>query len=251
MARTEVVRDGDTVLRSTGPWTAAVQALLRHLEAVGFPASPRVIDADAGGRERLSYLEGEVVHPHPWPAAGIAALGGGLRDLHEATASFVPPPDAVWQPFLLRCPPTAADAVVGHGDLGPWNIVAKDGLPVGFIDWELAGPVGRLDEVAQVGWLNAQLHADLDPAAPLLPADERAARLVGFVDAYGLARHERSGLVARMLDHALRDTRIDGGLRLAKAPVRPSDPGWSVAWRQRSLDWLVDHRSLLESALGS
>ncbi len=36
-----VVLVGSTVHRSTGPWTPAVQALLRHLEAVGFRESPR------------------------------------------------------------------------------------------------------------------------------------------------------------------------------------------------------------------
>jgi hypothetical protein len=30
---------------------------------------------------------------------------------------------------------------VGHGDLGPWNIMAVDEKPTGFIDWETAGPI--------------------------------------------------------------------------------------------------------------
>ena len=40
---TAVVRVGDTVRRTTGPWTPAVHALLRHLEARGFDAAPRVL----------------------------------------------------------------------------------------------------------------------------------------------------------------------------------------------------------------
>ena len=35
----EVVRIGDRVYRPAGPWTPAVQALLRHLEGAGFPYS--------------------------------------------------------------------------------------------------------------------------------------------------------------------------------------------------------------------
>ncbi|HKF74825.1 MAG TPA: hypothetical protein VKF59_01675 [Candidatus Dormibacteraeota bacterium] len=38
-----VVRVGSTVRRSTGPWTPAVHALLRHLEAAGFAESPSVL----------------------------------------------------------------------------------------------------------------------------------------------------------------------------------------------------------------
>jgi len=30
--------------------------------------------------------------------------------------------------------------VIGHCDVAPWNIVARDGPPAGLIDWEFAGP---------------------------------------------------------------------------------------------------------------
>lgn len=36
-----LVRVGDTVRRPAGPWTDAVDALLRHLHDVGFPGAPR------------------------------------------------------------------------------------------------------------------------------------------------------------------------------------------------------------------
>jgi hypothetical protein len=51
---TEVERVGDTIRRGTGPWTPAVHALLRHLEAVGFDAAPRVLGFDEQGREVLA-----------------------------------------------------------------------------------------------------------------------------------------------------------------------------------------------------
>ena len=252
--RTDVVRVGDAVLRSSGPWTPSVQALLRHLEAVGFQGSPRVLGdgVDGDGRERLSYIEGELVHPRSWTDDGIAELGGLLRELHEATTGFVPPPDASWQPWFTRS--AAVDAVHGHGDLGPWNIIAVDGRPVGFIDWEFAGPVDRLDEVAQVGWLNAQLHDDDIAARNDLPsAEARAHQLRRFVDAYGLSGEERTHLVTRMVDHAVRDAgnefRQAGGLKMSKAPTDPSDPAWGIAWRIRSAAWLVEHRRLLEAAI--
>ncbi len=38
---TAVVRVGDTVRRTAGPWTPAVHALLRHLRAAGFTQIPR------------------------------------------------------------------------------------------------------------------------------------------------------------------------------------------------------------------
>jgi len=55
-----VVRVGDTVRRSSGPWTPAVHDLLRFLESEGFAWSPHVLGIDTADREVLEYVEGEV-----------------------------------------------------------------------------------------------------------------------------------------------------------------------------------------------
>jgi hypothetical protein len=256
-SRSDVRRVGDVVVRKTGPWAPAVHRLLRHLERVGFPGSPRVVGGgfDASGNEIVTYIEGEFVHPRAWSDAGISVLGGLLRRFHDATASFEVSADDIWQPWFTRS--DRRDAIIGHGDLGPWNIVARDGLPIGFIDWESAGPVDRLDEVAQAAWLNAQLHDDIVAARNDLPPPEaRARQLALFADAYGLSELDRSQLVTRMIEHAIRDAANElddpAGLKMAQVP-RPADPqdgpGWAIAWRLRSAAWLVQHRELLEAAL--
>ena len=61
-----VVRVGRTVRRPVRPHTAAVHALLRHLEAAGFDGAPRVLGIDAKNREVLTYLPG-VVTRRPLP----------------------------------------------------------------------------------------------------------------------------------------------------------------------------------------
>ena len=67
---------------------------------------------------------------------------------------------------------------MGHCDTGPWHIVARDGLPVAFIDWTLAGPIDRRDEIAATAWWNAQLHDDDVAERNQLPdAAARAAQL--------------------------------------------------------------------------
>src|SRR5215468_7111624 len=65
--RTAVHRRGDIVVRDTGPWTPAVHALLRHLEAVGFAAAPRLVGdgIDEDGRELLTFIEGDFTQPGP------------------------------------------------------------------------------------------------------------------------------------------------------------------------------------------
>ena len=94
---TGVQRQGNVVLRPAGPWTPTVHSLLRHLQDVGFTGAPRVVGAGFApdGQETLSYIEGDFIHPGPWTIEGAAGVGHLLRKLHEATASYRPPPDAL------------------------------------------------------------------------------------------------------------------------------------------------------------
>ena len=49
---------------------------------------------DEHGQEILTWVEGEVVHPEPFPDAedSLFEIGRLLRQLHHATATFVLPP---------------------------------------------------------------------------------------------------------------------------------------------------------------
>ena len=248
----QVLRHGRTVLRPAGPWAPAVHALLRHLEETGFDGAPRVIGdgLDDQGREVLSYIEGTFVHPHAWRDEGVWNVGRLLRELHDATAGFRPPPGAVWHAWPARS--DAPDAIVSHCDVGPWNIVARDGLPVAFIDWTEAGPTERLDEVAAAGWWNAQLMDDDVAARQGLPsAAARAAQLRYLVDGYRLPVAEREGLVTRMIEYAIRECAayaVDADVTPGSADPAPL---WAMAWRARSAAWMMRHRRLLEDAISA
>src|SRR5947209_4504006 len=116
-----VLVDGE-VHRSTGPWTPAVHALLRHLEAAGFDGAPRVVGFDERGREVLTWIEGEAP-AHPWPAwmrsdEALTELAALLRRYHDAVAGFVPPRDATWRRWLG----SPGGPTIRHGDLWPSNV---------------------------------------------------------------------------------------------------------------------------------
>ena len=143
-----VTRRGARVLRPLGPWSESVHEYLRHLQAVGFDAAPRVL-AVRDGREELTYLDGEVVNDSSWqPGRGhrlppyartdeaLAAAAGLVRRLHEASRAFIPRHTA----YRFHPHPPLPDELVCHGDLGPWNTVYRDGLPIAFIDWDATGP---------------------------------------------------------------------------------------------------------------
>jgi hypothetical protein len=245
-----VIRSGGTIRRPAGPWTGTVHALLRHLEDAGFTGSPRVVGdgIDADGNEVLTYIDGSIVHPHAWPDEAVAQVGTLLRDLHTATAGFRPPPDAVWQPWWMHR--RGADPVIGHCDAGPWHTVARDGRPVAFIDWTLAGPVERLDEVVATAWWHAQLHDDDIAERHGLPgAAARARQLRLFLDGYELPGADRHGLIDRMIEFAIRDCAAEA----VRAGITPGSadpaPSWALAWRARAAEWMIRHRTLLERAV--
>ena len=250
-----VHRAGDVVVRDVGAWTATVHALLRHLEAVGFAGAPRVVGSgfDAEGRETLSYVEGELVHPGPWTLEGAASVGVLLRQLHTATASFRAPPEAVWYPWFGRAL-GGAEREIGHCDVAPWNIVVRDGRAVALIDWDRAGPVDPLVELAQACWLNAKLHDHLVAQREGLPSIEvRARQLRAIADGYGLSAASRRGLVDRIIEFTVHDAADEADLAHITAETTPDqlDPQvpWALAWRVRAAAWQLRHRKVLERAL--
>ncbi len=249
--RNVVVRRGGVVFRSAGPWSPTIMRLLRHLEAVGFDHAPRVVGAgfDEAGRETVSFIEGEFVHPGPWPDEALFLIGTMLRRLHEATASFKVPEDASWRPWFGRTL-EGSSRVLGHCDTGPWNIVARAGCPVALIDWEEAGPVSRDVELAQACWLNAQLHDDdVADRVGLASPDARARQMRLLLDGYGLGRADRAKFTERIIAFAVHDAADQA--RQAGVTMETKDPSalWGVTWRTRAASWMIHHQAALDHAL--
>ena len=246
----EVYRYGDVVIRETGPWAPTVHSLLRHLERVGFPASRLVGSGfDELGRETVRYIEGEFMDSGPWTLEGVSAVGQMLRDLHEATASFRPPPKATWGPWFAR-DFGGPDRVIGHCDFVPWNIVSRDGLPVALIDWDFSGPVDPLVELAQAAWLNANLHGDdVSEEEGLPPLPERAKQLRAIVDAYGLPARQRRGFLDRIIEFVVLDTAEQADDAGVTRETTDTKPMWGLAWRARAGARLLRNRLTLQNAL--
>lgn len=182
------VRIGDTVHRRRGRWTPAVQALLAHLQDVGFPA-PKPLGMDEQGRAVQAFMPGEV-HPGwpdslpPWmfeDPATLVAAAKLLRRFHDAVESFVPPPDARWRvaPGLHQ--------VICHNDWSPSNALFRDHVPVAMLDWDSAGPGSRTWDVAA----SAYWWVPLRPGIATLSLVSKASRFALFCDAYGgIAKQE-------------------------------------------------------------
>ena len=247
-------RSGEVVLRKSGPWTPAVVELLRHLEGVGFAGAPRVVGDGfaADGRLAVRFVPGDSPHPGPWNDDQLVGVGALLRNLHQATSSYTPTRDAVWQGTWLHQIGKDNDVVVGHGDAAPWNIVGRDGRPEALVDWEFAGPINRLTELAYAVWLNAQLHDDDVAELHSLPdARSRARQAHAIMDGYELPSNQRGDLVDQMIEVGVHAARAEAMM----ANVRPDSTDavdahgypvlWAITWRARSASWMMRHRTLL------
>ncbi|NKJ71900.1 aminoglycoside phosphotransferase family protein [Rhizobium leguminosarum bv. viciae] len=249
--RNEVSKRGNVVFRSSGPWSQSVIHPLRHLELFGFSEAPIVIDSgfDESGRETLSFIDGDVLHPKPWTDEALPKLGAMIKRLHDATKLFPIPEDVVWQPWFGRSLGTGP-WVVGHCDVGPWNIVSRNGLPVALIDWELAGPVRQDTELAQACWLNAQLYDDdIAEKVGLGSVTSRARQMRLLLDGYGLTRSARKGFVDKVIELAVLDAAAQATESCVTAESRDVEPLWAITWRTKSAAWMLRNRHILDAAL--
>jgi hypothetical protein len=151
-----VVHVGDTVRKPAGFWTPAVDALLTLDEA------------------------------------GLDRVGRLIRELHDRSAGFSPPPGSRWNVVI---PPDRADLVCHH-DLAPWNLVTGADRWV-FIDWDGAGPGSRLWDLAYAMKGFVPLVSGGDPVAD-------APRLRALADGYGLNAGQRAELPPVIWRGALR-----------------------------------------------
>lgn len=182
-----VRRDGDTVLRQTGPWSPFVHQLLRHLTAHGFTVSPVLLEA-TDTTERLTFLAGEVgndpLKPYMQSAEILVEAAQLLRRFHDITQHFAVPADAVFQ---LPVHPAHTWEVICHNDFAPYNCVFQDEHLTGIIDFDTAGPGTRLWDIAYAVYRFAPLaHDDHSRGLGWQPIPNRAQRVKLFCDTYGL-----------------------------------------------------------------
>lgn len=160
----EVVRRGQAVHRTTGPWTPTIHRLLDHFHARGVEWLPRPLGFDERGREVLTYLPGTVPsYPMPswvWSETVLIEAGGRLAQVHRASADF-DASGAVWQ-----LPAHAPAEVVCLNDVAPYNMVFDDAHQLtGFIDLDTASPGPRAWDLAYLAYRLAPLSQFEDTGA--------------------------------------------------------------------------------------
>jgi Phosphotransferase enzyme family len=241
-----IVRIGDTVRRPLRPFSLTVQAYLAHLRDAGFTGAPLPLGIDEQGREVLSFVPGDVPrNPLPPATAGddvLVALAWLIRALHQASAGWLPPADAVWggTPASTGRPVTDPAELVSHRDYYPGNVVFRDGLPAALIDFDLAKPTTRLYDIVNALWYWAPLRDPRD-RAPAFADLDIPHRVAVFADAYGMTAPQRAELAPLAVDVACRyhqDSRASAEL----------DPVFRQLWEDGAKDALPRAEAWLRAA---
>lgn len=257
-----VVRIGQTVRRPRQVQSAAVAAYLCHLEDAGFEGAPRFLGTDTKGRDVLEHLSGATAGqpPEDWVADDglMAPLGALVRRLHTASAGFQQPPGLPFFRDTMPDPPEHArlldpPTIVGHNDVTPQNVIIRFGVPVGLVDFDLAGPTTPAREVANTALHWAPICDPADRPSALVDSDcLRRTRLIA--DGYQLGTEDR----ALLADVLVRSARV--GWHRMRNLAGELGGGWARMWdegvgeviRRREL-WLIANgeeltRCLLEPA---
>ncbi|MUL44297.1 phosphotransferase [Streptomonospora sp. PA3] len=233
-SRSGVVRIGCAVHRPPTARSGFVRALLELFEDAGWDGAPRFLGTDARGRDVLSFIPGHVAWEPVQPAAvasdaSLVRAAALVREFHDLTSGSA----------------LAGDGeVVCHNDLAPKNTVYRDmgaGLrPAAFIDWDLAAPGRRIDDLAHVCWQFLRL-------GPALADVGDAARRIGVVcHAYGHA--DRSDVVDRILWWQERCRRgIEAGAAAGDPAMVRLRASGAVREVRLSQEWVEAHRHRLAS----
>ena len=152
----DVYKKDNMVIRPLEKWSKNIHLLMDHFYNNGLPIS-KLIKIDQK-YEYTEYINGEMIHPNKWTDEGLFEIGKLIKNLHDMAKKFEHNNNMDWKQWYLR--ELGKPEICSHGDIAPWNIITKENKIIGLIDWECAGPIDPIIELARVCWLFPQLHDD-------------------------------------------------------------------------------------------
>jgi phosphotransferase family enzyme len=219
-----VVRAGDHVIRPVNAYTHSAHALLTAVRQAGFAGASAPVGIDDDGRERLVYIDGDVPLP-PYPGwaqsdAALASVATLLRRLHDAARAFDP---GRWDWSQEMADP-AGGSIVCHNDVCLENVVFRDGVAVGLLDFDFAAPGRPVYDLAQFARMCVPVDDETSAARLGWQPSDRPRRLRLVADAYGLDRTGRVELLGCL------DAAIAAGGEFVRRRVAAGDVNFIKMW---------------------
>jgi hypothetical protein len=199
----QVTRAGAHVLRPSNPHSQTIHRFLTALHDAGFDGASVPVAIDDDGRERLQFIEGDVpVPPFPGWAQGdgaLASVAALLRRFHDASRSF-DPAGSTWSDEMAD---PHGGTLVCHNDVCLENVVFRDGVAVGLLDFDFAAPGRPVYDLAQFARMCIPVDDPVNAARLGFAPADAAARLRLVSDTYGLdadLRHELVAILAESIE---------------------------------------------------
>ena len=247
-----VVRRGADVLRPSNPHTPSIHRFLTALRTAGFEGASEPVCVDPDGRERLAFIPG-VVAVVPFPAwfqtdDALVSITSLMRRFHEAARGF----DTTGTTWSDEMADPAGGPIVVHNDVCPENLVFRDGVAVGLLDFDFAAPGRPVYDLASMARMCGPVDDDLSATRLGWGAVDQPRRLCLVADTYGLDEAERAEMLTVFDDVIAR-----GGQFLLRR-VEAGDPNFTTMWAQiggmerfeRRRRWWREARPGFEAALG-
>lgn len=245
-----VIRIGSEVRRPWNDFTASAHRFLHDVRSAGFTGVPLPLGAHEDGRERLSYVPGEVPVP-PYAAwaqtdEALASVATLMRRFHDAATTIGL--EGVWSSELAD---PHGGPIVCHNDVCLENVVFRDGIAVTLLDWDFAAPGRPVYDLAQMARMCVPIDDDLSAGRLGWETANTPARLRLVSDAYGLGCPERNALLSDV-DHSMQV----GGAFVSRR-VAAGDPNFTRMWKamggmeryDRRREWWSRVRGDFERAL--
>jgi hypothetical protein len=185
-----VIRAGETVRRTAGPWTPTVHRYLDYLAAAGVDWAPKPLGVE-GETEILTFIDGDVpLYPLPdwvWTDAALVDAARHLRQLHDASIGFGLDGgiglEGGADPAIWQSPSKIPAEVICHNDFAPHNLAFVDGRIIGAIDFDMCSPGPRIWDLA---YLATRMVPLTDPTGDGATDEPRARRRIQLLlDSYG------------------------------------------------------------------
>jgi hypothetical protein len=246
-----VWREGGHVLRLSSPHSSSIHRFLSALRANGFEGAPEPVGIQDDGLERLVFIDGEVpLPPYPAWAQSDAALGsvtGLLRRFHTASRGFGLE-GLAWSDELADA---GGGPIVCHNDVCLENLVFRDGVAVGLIDFDFAAPGRPVYDLAQFARMCVPVDDDLSASRLGWEAADRPRRLRLLADAYGLDGDARGELLQILAES------MERGGEFVRRRVEAGDLNFIRMWKtmggqeryDRRRRWWTAHRPTFVDAL--
>jgi hypothetical protein len=246
-----VTRVSGHVLRPANPHSESIHGFLRALRAAGFEGASMPVGIDPDGRERLVFIEGNVAVP-PFPAwvqteESLASVAILMRTFHDASRRA----DVAGLTWNTEMADPMGGPIVCHNDVCWENVVFRDGLAVGLLDWDFAAPGRPVYDLAAFARMCIPVDDDLSAARLGFAPADRPARLRLVADSYGLhadGRHEFVSVLAES---------IGRGGEFVRRRVDAGDPNFITMWNEiggmerydRRRRWWYEHHTEFARAM--